>query len=74
MTDGVISIRIGTASEMLTMSDVFRSSVVIHDSVNAIVGTAASMMPRTPPNALASCARTAASTVSWATSSASALT
>ena len=50
--------------------EVFRSSVLIQPMVKAMVGTAASMMPRSPPSALANWARTAASTVSWAVVSA----
>src|SRR3954468_7167884 len=40
-----------------------RSCWVRKTTVNAIVGTAASSMPRTPPNASESCLRTTCSTV-----------
>ena len=53
-----------SAAPMLTASASRSSRVVSHSTVNAIVGTAASSIPRRPPRAVASCLRTTSSTVS----------
>src|SRR5688572_3834073 len=55
-----------TAVEALTISESCNRDVAIHMTVKTAVGTAASITPRIPPNALASWDRIAASTVSCA--------
>src|SRR5690606_26543583 len=57
---------ITTAAPIPAMTARWTFSVRTNVPVNAITGTAASTMPRTPPSALLSWARTAASTVSCA--------
>jgi hypothetical protein len=53
-----------TAAATLTPSASWSSRVESHTIVNSSVGTAASIMPRRPPSALLSWARTTDSTVS----------
>ena len=53
-----------SAAATLTPIATGSSRVVSQNTVNSAVGTAASIMPRRPPSAFASWARTTASTVS----------